>query len=208
MRELLEIYGDAYVGMDLGAVEYGEGEHPKHRLTGYHDFFVERIRPGERVLDVGCGIGSVAYDIAERSGAEVVGVDVSPWNLAVAKKRFAQPRVTYVLADVLTYEPAAPFDVALLSNVLEHLGPRNDLLRALHERMGATRLLLRVPSLDRDWTVPLRRELGLTYFSDPDHELEYTPALLGEELRAAGWVMGEPILAWGEIWVEASLSSA
>ena len=204
MRELLEIYGDAYVGMDRGAVDYGDAEHPKHRLTRYHDFFVERVHAGERVLDVGCGIGSVARDVAERSGATVVGIDSSPWALATARSQFAHPRVTYVEADVLTYEPDAPFDVAILSNVLEHVGPRTELLRALRERDGATRLLVRVPSLERDWTVPLRDELGLSYFSDPDHELEYTPELLREELREAGWEMGEPILAWGEIWVEAT----
>jgi SAM-dependent methyltransferase len=206
MRELLEVYGDAYIGMDRGAVDYGGGEHPKHRLTRYHDFFVERIGPSERVLDAGCGIGSVAHDIAERTGATVVGVDSSPWSLAVAREKFAHPHVTYVAADVLIYEPDAPFDVVVLSNVLEHVGPRVELLRALRERMGAARLLVRVPSLDRDWTVPLRRELGLSYFSDPDHELEYTPEHLREELREAGWEMGEPIRAWGEIWVEATLS--
>ena len=67
---------------------------------------------------------------------------------------------------------------------------------------------MRVPSLERDWTVPLRDEVGLAYFSDPDHELEYTPELLREELRDAGWEMGEPILAWGEIWVEATAATA
>jgi len=130
MRELLEVYGDAYVGMDRGAVEYGEGVHPKHRLTRYHEFFVERLRPGERVLDVGCGIGSVAYDLAERSGATVVGIDVSPWALGVARVKFVHPRVSYVEADVVTYEPDVPFDVAVLSNVLEHVGPRVEMLRA------------------------------------------------------------------------------
>ena len=208
MRELLEIYADAYAGMDRGAVAYGEGEHPKHRLTRYHDFFVERISPPERVLDVGCGIGSVAYDIAERSGAMVVGIDVSPWSLDLARVRFAHPRVTYVQENVLTYEPDTPFDVAVLSNVLEHLGPRIELLRALHERAGASRLLVRVPSLDRDWTVPLREELGLPHFSDPEHELEYTPRVLRAELEESGWRMGEPTLAWGEIWVEATAADA
>jgi hypothetical protein len=111
--------------------------------------------------------------------------------------------VTYVQADAVEYAPDQPVDVAILSNALEHIGPRVDLLRALRERAGARRLLLRVPVLDRDWTVPLRRELGLPHFSDPEHKVEYDPQLLREELADAGWEMGEPLLVWGEIWVEA-----
>ncbi|HFB97737.1 MAG TPA: hypothetical protein ENJ62_01220, partial [Bryobacterales bacterium] len=46
------------------AMAYGGGEHPKHRLIKYHDFFIRRISGGQRVLDVGCGYGAVARSIA------------------------------------------------------------------------------------------------------------------------------------------------
>jgi SAM-dependent methyltransferase len=203
MRQLLEVYGDAYAGVDLGAIDYDGGVHAKHRLTGYHDFFVERIRQGERVLDVGCGKGELAHDIAERAGAVVVAVDASPWMLQFARERFAHPRISFVQADALEFVPEEPVQVAVLSNVLEHIEQRVELLRALRERAGAGRLLIRVPVLDRDWTVPLRREVGLPHFSDPEHKVEYDPQLLREELAAAGWEMGEPVFVWGEIWVEA-----
>jgi SAM-dependent methyltransferase len=204
MKELLQLYQDAYLGADFGAIDYDEGVHAKHRLTGYHDFFVDRIRAGERVLDVGCGKGELAYDIAERAGATVVAVDASPWMLEFARARFSHPRVTYVQADAVGYTPDEQVDVAALSNVLEHIEARVDLLRALRERAGARRLLIRVPVRDRDWTVPLRRELGLDHFSDPEHKIEYDPGLLRDELAAAGWQMSEPQLVWGEIWAEAS----
>ena len=63
------------------AIAYGNGLHPKHRLTGYHDFFTNRIQPEERVLDVGCGIGYLAFDVAEKTGAFVLGVDINPLDL-------------------------------------------------------------------------------------------------------------------------------
>jgi SAM-dependent methyltransferase/glycosyltransferase involved in cell wall biosynthesis len=204
MRQLLQLYQDAYEGADRGAIAYDAGVHAKHRLMRYHDFFVERIHAGERVLDVGCGKGELAYDIAERSQATVIAIDASPWMLEFARGRFAHPRITYIQADAVGYVPEAPVDVAVLSNVLEHVAARGELLRALREQAGARRLLLRVPVLDRDWTVPLRRELGLAHFSDPEHKLEYEPELLRGELADAGWTMGDPILRWGEIWVEAS----
>lgn len=204
MRQLLEVYQDAYVGIDLGAIDYDKGVHAKHRLTRYHDFFVERIEPGERVLDVGCGKGELAYDIAERTGTTVVAIDASPWMLEFARKRFMHPRVEYVQANAVGYTPDKAVDVAVLSNVLEHITPRVELLRSLREDAGATRLLIRVPAHKRDWTVPLRQEVGLPHFSDPEHKIEYDPELLRNELERAGWSMGEPELVWGEIWVEAS----
>jgi SAM-dependent methyltransferase len=204
MRELLEVYADAYYEMDRGAIDYDGGVHVKHRLTRYHDFFIENVHAGERVLDVGCGKGELAYDVAERAGATVVGIDRAAWALEFARSHFAHPYVTYVESDALTYPFEEAFDVAILSNVLEHLSPRVELLRSLRERAGIGRLLVRVPAIDRDWVVPLRRELDLTYFSDSEHEIEYTPDVLREELDAAGWRMGEPMLVWGEIWVQAT----
>jgi len=204
MRQLLETYQDAYVGVDLGAIEYDGGVHAKHRLMRYHDFFVERVGEGERVLDVGCGKGELAHDLAERAGATVVAIDRSPWAIEFARERFPHPRVTYVEADASTFVPDEPVDVAVLSNVLEHVPDRTSLLRALRDGAGARRLLVRVPVLERDWTVPLRRELGLPHFSDREHQLEYDVELLRRELADAGWTLGEPTVGWGEIWAEAS----
>jgi SAM-dependent methyltransferase len=205
MRQLLQVYDDAYAGVDLGAITYDDGVHAKHRLTRYHDFFVDRVHRRERVLDVGCGKGELAYDLAERSGAIVIAIDASPWMLELARARFSHPNVTFVQADATDYTPEQAVDVAVLSNVLEHIESRVELLRALREAAGARRLLIRVPSHERDWTVPLKQEVGLPHFSDPEHKLEYDPQLLRDELAAAGWDMGEPLLNWGEIWVEASV---
>ena len=60
------------------------------------------------------------------------------------------------------------------------------MLRALRERAGARPSLIRVPVLERDWTVPLRREVGLPHFSDPEHKVEYDPKLLRAELDPSG----------------------
>ena len=59
------------------AMAYGGSEHPKHRLMRYHQFFVDRILDGERVLDVGCGYGAVARTIArECPNCVVTGMDM------------------------------------------------------------------------------------------------------------------------------------
>ena len=58
---------------------------------------------GARVLDAGCGAGPMSVALAER-GAEVVGVDISPQLLEVARKRTPEAvagRITYTAGDML-----------------------------------------------------------------------------------------------------------
>jgi len=79
---LFRLDGRLYTLEGTKAVEYGSGIHTKHRHMRYHDFFVERISTGERVLDMGCGIGALAHDVAEKAGANVVGIDLNADNIA------------------------------------------------------------------------------------------------------------------------------
>ncbi|MGZ4384195.1 MAG: class I SAM-dependent methyltransferase [Gaiellaceae bacterium] len=208
MRRLLELHQDTYKSADLGAIAYEGGVHAKHRLMRYHDFFVERVRPGERVLDVGCGRGELAYDLAERSGAVVVGIDNNPHHYEFARRRFEHPRLPILDGDVLELVPEEPFDVIVLSNVLEHFEDRVGLLRRLREATSARRFLIRVPIWKRDWMVPLRHELGLPHFSDAGHWTEYDEDGLRRELAEAGLEIGELQTVWGELWVEASTLDA
>jgi ubiquinone/menaquinone biosynthesis C-methylase UbiE len=203
MRELLELNEDAYSWVDRAAIDYDGGVHAKHRLIRYHDFFVERVRSGERVLDVGCGKGELAHDLVERAGAVVTGIDMNREYLRFARERYHDPHLEFVEADVLEYLPDAAFDVVILSNVLEHIERRPELLRRIVEQVRPSRLLLRVPVLARDWTVPLREELGLWHFSDATHFVEYDPELFHRELGQAGLEVTELVLVWGEIWAEA-----
>jgi 2-polyprenyl-3-methyl-5-hydroxy-6-metoxy-1,4-benzoquinol methylase len=189
--------------IDLLAIELEGGVHPKHRIMRYHDFFVERVRAGERVLDVGCGKGELAFDLAERARANVTGIDVNARSLAFARARFPYERVELVEADAREWSPPASYDVVVLSNVLEHVSDRVALLRRLAELARPSRFLIRVPVLERDWQVIMRRELGLPYFGDPTHETEYDEAQLEQELAAAGLAITELTRRWGEIWAVA-----
>ncbi|HEY8644912.1 MAG TPA: class I SAM-dependent methyltransferase [Gaiellaceae bacterium] len=202
LRALIAIHDDLYWRIDRLAIDYDNGVHVKHRLMRYHDFFVERIAQGERVLDVGCGAGSVAHDVADRAGATVLGIDMNPFALADARERYPHERLAFLEADATTWVPDHPFDVLILSNVLEHIDERVMLLRALIEHAQPSRLLIRVPMSNRHWLVPLRRELGLPYLSDPTHYIEYVPEVFRSEMAEAGLDVAELEIGWGEIWAD------
>jgi ubiquinone/menaquinone biosynthesis C-methylase UbiE len=205
LRRLLVLDGHLFDRIDLLAIDLDGGIHAKHRLIGYHEFFVERVHPGESVLDVGCGKGELANDLVTRAGATVTGIDVSRGSLAFAREHFVAPGLEFVEADVLDWRPPHAFVVVVLSNVLEHIEHRVELLTQLRKSVRPQRILIRVPMAERDWLVPLRRELDLPYFSDPTHHTEYTVSQLHEELGAAGLEVVELVQRWGELWATAQV---
>jgi SAM-dependent methyltransferase len=81
------------------------------------------IRPGMRVLDLGCGAGDVAFAAAGLVGPDgsVVGVDRSPDALARARLRAGQrglAQVQFVEGDVNDPAPGGPFDAIVERLVL------------------------------------------------------------------------------------------
>ena len=163
LRFLFELDNALYRLEGEYAVAYGSGVHPKHRLIRYHDFFIQRIGNGEHVLDIGCGRGELARDIAERSGAFVTGIDLNEVNISEAHERHAHERVRYIVGDALRDMPAEYYDVVVLSNVLEHIIDRQLLLTTIVERVSPRTILLRVPLFEREWRVPLKKELGIDW---------------------------------------------
>ncbi len=74
------------------------------------------FKPGERVLDIGCGAGATSLEIARRVGpaGAVLGVDLSPQLLGVARSRASQAglAVEFLEADAGAAELGARFDAA------------------------------------------------------------------------------------------------
>jgi 2-polyprenyl-3-methyl-5-hydroxy-6-metoxy-1,4-benzoquinol methylase len=203
LKLLLELDASLYPLEGWLAVAYGGGTHTKHRHTRYHDFFVKRIGKGERVLDVGCGIGALAFDVAKKAGAEVVGVDLSSDNIRTAVTKYSHPDVSYLVGDVLQIPLKGKFDAVILSNVIEHIQERPQFLRGAIHGIKPARVLLRVPVFERDWRVPLKQELGIDWRLDPTHCTEYTLESFAAEMIEANLNVIHQEVRWGEIWAEA-----
>ena len=96
-------------------------------------------RPGEWVLDAGCGFGSESFLFAA-AGARVIAVDLSPAQIAVAGKRRRHfeketgrpPAVEFTAADLDRYTPPRD-DLALtwIAGVLAAVGDQDGLLRRI-----------------------------------------------------------------------------
>jgi 2-polyprenyl-3-methyl-5-hydroxy-6-metoxy-1,4-benzoquinol methylase len=167
---------------------------PEHREPSYfrlrRDFLMERVETGERVLDVGCGEGRFAAELAE-AGVEVVGVDV-------AREPLRRARARYPGLDLRTIPPAGPweledasFDVVWAGEVIEHVadtaGWLSEVRRALRPH---GRLLLSTP--DHGALSRLRLALSRRAFEahfDPlsDHLRFYTRPLLARLLSEYGF---------------------
>jgi SAM-dependent methyltransferase len=203
LRNLFRLLDHLERELDHAAIRLDHGIHAKHRLTRYHDFFVQRIPAGSKVLDVGCGIAEVARSIASKvHNVSVVGIDNDRPRLDKARALGLPANLTLVEGLAPRDLPPGGFDVVVLSNVLEHVDDRVGLLKALAQTCAPVRMLVRVPLFERDWRLPLRRELGVDFRSDPTHCIEHTLAEFEAEVAAAGLRVVERQTLWGEIWAE------
>lgn len=73
-------------------------------------------KPGEQILDLGCGPGQLTAKIAE-AGASVIGLDASPAMIGQARQNF--PQLSFVLQDAATMQFQEQFD-AVFSNAALH----------------------------------------------------------------------------------------
>ena len=202
LRFLFRLDAALYPLVGRYAVDFGGGVHTKHRHTRYHEFFIKRCRPGDRVLDVGCGGGELAFDIATQAGSTVTGLDMDAERISSAERKFTHANLEWRVGDILEGVVDKGFDVVVLSNVLEHLPDRAELLGRLQEVTGASRYLVRVPLFERDWRVPLKEELGVEWRLDPTHQIEYTLETFAREMTLGGLTIIHQEVRWGEIWAE------
>lgn len=197
LKIALKVHSFSYKLISYLAIKYENGLHPKHRLIGYHEFFYNNIKPEDRVLDIGCGNGSLAKDVAMHAKS-VTGIDIDEKLIEKAKRKNPAPNLTYTTGDATKDLSHEKFDVIIMSNVLEHIDERVAFLKGI--RHLADKFLFRVPMIDREWVTLYKKEIGLDYRLDTTHFTEYTFAQFKSEFEQAGYRIDSHTVQFGEIW--------
>jgi SAM-dependent methyltransferase len=107
-----------------------QGYQTRHSYVFIHgEGLVELLdpKPGERILDLGCGSGQLTAKIAE-AGARVIGIDLSPEMIAQARANYPQtrnalhsvaPLIEFAIGDATSFEIVEQVD-AVFSNAVLH----------------------------------------------------------------------------------------
>jgi trans-aconitate 2-methyltransferase len=89
------------------------------------------------IVDLGCGPGQLTPALQERwPHAMILGVDSSAEMIETAGRRDDGPSVSYVQADVATWEPAAPIDLIVSNAMFQWVPDQLDVIRRLAGRVA------------------------------------------------------------------------
>ena len=94
----------------------------RHFLLPLFDLCGDLLRPGARILDVGCGNGYTAGQFIKRR-CNVVGIDLSHTGIELARSTYPSGRFEVLEADdrILGNLGCDPFDLVVSTEVVEHL---------------------------------------------------------------------------------------
>lgn len=97
------------------------------------------------ILEIGCGVGNIAIPVASL-GHRVKAIDVHGPSIEVAASRNPFPNAQFEHIPLQQVD-LRDYDVIILTEVLEHVGPCGDMLRTISQNMRAgARLILTVPN--------------------------------------------------------------
>jgi ubiquinone/menaquinone biosynthesis C-methylase UbiE len=210
----------AYTYRDSGAI----ADYFAQRTAASHaGFFLPHVRPGMRLLDCGCGPGSITVGLAAAvAPGQVVGIDMDATQCEAARARAAASGLTNVRFETgdiyqLPY-PDASFDAVFAHGVLDHLREPRKALQECHRVLKPGGLIgVRTSELDGWFVAPPEPLLRQTFDLFLGRLTQYNGgnAQIGKQqralLRQAGFadIVGsasyesdgtpEATRAWGEI---------
>lgn len=127
MRGFLVSYGPRVIKRRVWDKEYSENKwyFADNTVGDCVYSHLERYAANGSILDLGCGSGNTATELAPSAYQTYVGVDISETALEKARRRTResgrQGKNRFVCADFLAYEPTGQFDVILFRESMYHV---------------------------------------------------------------------------------------
>ncbi|MFB9843312.1 class I SAM-dependent methyltransferase [Mucilaginibacter ginsenosidivorans] len=90
------------------------------------------VKPGERILDLGCGTGHLAKKIQEH-GAEIIGIDASPEMIAQAKANY--PELDFRVANGASFSFDEPFDAIFTNATLHWIHDADGVIKSVYNAL-------------------------------------------------------------------------
>jgi 2-polyprenyl-3-methyl-5-hydroxy-6-metoxy-1,4-benzoquinol methylase len=102
-----------------------------------------QLKPKGSVLDLGCGEGVLFEHISSANGVDYTGVDFSQVAIDAAVAKIRNHAVErFVCADVVSFDPAAGFDVIVFNEILYYLADPIAVVRRYQEFLAADGIVI------------------------------------------------------------------
>lgn len=152
------------------------GKPYRHYLFGW----LPKSREAE-IVELACGSGRLLYFLKQAGYTRIIGVDISPDQVAVSKQ--VTPNI--IQCEILDFleNQTSRFDLIVGLDIVEHFH-KPEVLRFLNLCFGALkpggRVLLQTPNAESPWCSTHR-------YNDLTHEVCFNPNALSRLLRCAGF---------------------
>ena len=171
----------------------GEGSMRRKNLG----FLLDRVKPGDRALDLGCKYGEISALVAEKA-QQVIAVDHDAEAIGTARKNHSATNLEFICADAFDVlaRQSGSMDLVILSHILEHLDEPGEMLARL--RAHVTHCYIELPDLDASYLNHYRQQYGARLqYTDNDHIWEFDRDSMREMIEEAGWRILESEYRYG-----------
>jgi 2-polyprenyl-3-methyl-5-hydroxy-6-metoxy-1,4-benzoquinol methylase len=131
------------------------------------------IKPTDTILDLGCGYGTISYNVSQIA-RKVVAVDYNNVAIDAAKKKYIRENLQFFYDDALNYlkNTGDKFSVLILTHVLEHIDEPKVFLATYAKHFN--NIFIEVPDFDRTFLNHFRQDQNISQiYTDADHVTEF-----------------------------------
>ncbi len=165
---------------------YGKGMMSEGGIEGIEHMFDQISLEKKKALDIGSGLGGVAFYLAEKYDMQVCGLEINPWMLAESKKRTPEHlkgKVDFLFSTSNSHWPISESSCDLIysKGVFTHLETKDEIFQECHRLLKKEGLLVItdwLSSEERRWGENIARLVELENLAlFPESESGYMECL-------------------------------